>query len=711
MPAKHAAYLITSQRGQPIFISVKLSFAFVRVKNSVERRITNFIGTSIGDKSNMDLPSLSSSAEKSRSKKRRNTRQMKSLVSVALICLLSTRLVYGQGNSISIPFLETAPVIDGRPGDEAGGLPWRSFSSIVKSDSNSQDVAARYKIAYGYSFLYVFIECNSDSIVHRDRAYQNGDGFHMVIAKPDSGRPTDEFYVLRFSPGDITKNIPAGRNEWYYNIGLSGKRLSPATKLVCRSDSGISYFELLLSWNDVYPYHPLFSEGIGLNMCFVKAIGEKEKNYYYLKYDDKIQDELSRRQYLNVIFEKPTAISEPVSFAMLERRNIETGDCVKLKVISLVKSQSGVSYYFTMSSADNYVFTDLYEEKQLAAGSNENEFDLPAEKLPPSGYVVNWRCSDSSEGQIPFSILPRMDYEKEKEVLDRLREKATVGSYNSLLFMLENLFDEYRRVKPYETAGQIREGYYSYRDYIAKLENGGDSLARMTGIFRRAFLSEIDTTLQPYTVKVPKDYTTGKKYPLLVMLHGSGSDDRDILSGTDLSEGNFVELAPYGRGTSNCFTTDGAEIDVKEAIDDVIRNYSIDTSKIVIAGFSMGGYGAYRIFYEYPTLFKGVAVFSGNPSLATRWIGEGFPDFLNDKYLKPFKGVPVFVYHSKNDLNCPYELTEQLVAKLRAVGARVEFVTSEVGGHGIIDKGNISKYYRWLKSIAKSIDARYAKPR
>ncbi len=174
-----------------------------------------------------------------------------------------------------------------------------------------------------------------------------------------------------------------------------------------------------------------------------------------------------------------------------------------------------------------------------------------------------------------------------------------------------------------------------------------------------------------------------------------------MLGGTELTEGDFVEIAPYDRGTSNCFTTDGAEIDVREAIDDAIRNYAVDTARIVIAGFSMGGYGAYRIFYEYPRLFKGVAVFSGNPSLATRWIGEGFPDFLYEKYLKPFNGVPAFICHSKNDLNCPYELAKRLVGKLEAAGAKAEFVTSKEGGHGIIDAANISKYCEWLRGVIK----------
>jgi len=197
-------------------------------------------------------------------------------------------------------------------------------------------------------------------------------------------------------------------------------------------------------------------------------------------------------------------------------------------------------------------------------------------------------------------------------------------------------------------------------------------------------------------MRIPINFDRTKLYPLFVMLHGSGSDDRDMSNDGLLTDSNFIQIAPFGRGTSNCFTTDGAEVDVKEAIDDVIRNYPVDTTKIIIAGFSMGGYGAYRIFYEYPKQFKGIAVFSAHPNLAAKWIGEGYPDFLKLEYLKPFKNIPIFVYHSKNDLNCPYSLTEQLARKLILAGADLTFVTTEEGGHEIMDRSKISMYCEWL---------------
>ena len=34
------------------------------------------------------------------------------------------------------------------------------------------------------------------------------------------------------------------------------------------------------------------------------------------------------------------------------------------------------------------------------------------------------------------------------------------------------------------------------------------------------------------------------------------------------------------------------------------ENYSLDTTRIVLSGFSMGGYGVYRTFWESPEMFE-----------------------------------------------------------------------------------------------------------
>lgn len=602
-----------------------------------------------------------------------------------------------QSSNIPIPFLKFSPVVDGRPDKELDALEWRNFTFTQKTNNSNKDYDVRYKIGYSYSYLYLIIESSCDTISLRDRAYQNGDGFHMVVAKPNLGNSTDEFYVLAFSPANMAKNQAALKSVWYYNIDLSFKPLSASTKFECRTVNGKSYFELLLPWSDVYPYHPLFSDSVGLNLCFTKAVGSSEKNYYFMKYDKKIQWEQSRREYNVASFEQPKSIDSPATFARLLQRNSIAGKPLTIRMTSLSPSARSCRYTFSICSADSYTYSRTVKELQLPQGVSTTQFELTTTDLAPGGYRVIWRTPDGQEGEIPISLLPEISQKSERASLALLKGTISEGDYNTMSLMLNSILKEYSSVKAYETAGNVREAYLTYHKLLADLPRNRHLLSERPGVSRRAFLSAIDSTLQPYSVKLPQGYNPSKKYPLFVMLHGSGATDQGTLNG-NLTDGKYIEIAPLGRGTSNCYTVDNAQIDVKEAIDDAVKNFSVDTSKMVIAGFSMGGYGAYRIFYEYPKLFKCVVDFSGQPNNATEWLGKGYPDFLDPKYLKPFRSIPVFVYHSKNDLNCPFELTRQLVEKLKKTGAKVQQVTTEEEGHGVIDSDNIGTYYQWLRN-------------
>jgi predicted esterase len=136
-----------------------------------------------------------------------------------------------------------------------------------------------------------------------------------------------------------------------------------------------------------------------------------------------------------------------------------------------------------------------------------------------------------------------------------------------------------------------------------------------------------------------------------------------------------------------------------EALADVMVNYPVDTTRIIIAGFSMGGYGAMRVFWQFPDVFRGVAVLSGHPNLATKWIGEGHPDFLQENFLDPFRDVPVFIYHSRNDLNCPFALVEQMTDRLGHAGAMLTVSISEMGGHGVMDETAAPLFRKWVNAF------------
>lgn len=48
---------------------------------------------------------------------------------------------------------------------------------------------------------------------------------------------------------------------------------------------------------------------------------------------------------------------------------------------------------------------------------------------------------------------------------------------------------------------------------------------------------------------------------------------------------------------------------------------------------------------------------SGQPDLAIHYFpGEDHPNFLEDKNLGKFKGMPIFIFHRREDLKCPFAI-------------------------------------------------------
>jgi predicted esterase len=303
------------------------------------------------------------------------------------------------------------------------------------------------------------------------------------------------------------------------------------------------------------------------------------------------------------------------------------------------------------------------------------------------------------------TIVPAAAVEVYVKRLERIKTQLSPGSATTLRFLLDEAFASLRSLKPYETAAKERLALLRLEGDLTQAEAGRDMFTTRTGFLRRAFLSRIDHTLQPCCVRVPAGYNSkmSKKYPLIVFLHGSASNETNLAGFDFLGDGDSIELAPRGRGPSNAFTRDHAQEDIEEAIAAVIQSYPIDETRIILTGFSMGGYGVYRTFYEHPTRYRALAVFSGHPNLGSQYFpGEGHPNFLEDKNLGKFKGMPIFIFHGRDDRNCPFPVTQDLVGKLGRAGAKVEFITEAGAGHQRPGPEALARYHEWLKTVIRN---------
>ncbi len=135
------------------------------------------------------------------------------------------------------------------------------------------------------------------------------------------------------------------------------------------------------------------------------------------------------------------------------------------------------------------------------------------------------------------------------------------------------------------------------------------------------YRSEIDNSVQPYGLIVPKSFDPKMPSRLDVVLHGStrpvGLSELKFIARFDEGDGQnpsppdqpFIELHPLGR-VENCYRWAG-ETDVFEAIEDVCQRYNIDRSRIVLRGMSMGASGTWHLGLKHPDRFAALGPYCG----------------------------------------------------------------------------------------------------
>ena len=152
----------------------------------------------------------------------------------------------------------------------------------------------------------------------------------------------------------------------------------------------------------------------------------------------------------------------------------------------------------------------------------------------------------------------------------------------------------------------------------AEIKAGTAAWQKMTGRVNRAYRSAVDGTAQPYHLMIPASYDPSKPTPLYVYLHGRSQYDPDLgmgwAGGNDRpgaagGGGNYIRVEAFGRA-NNSYRWLG-EADVLECIAAVQKRYNIDPNRILLAGFSLGGAGAWQTGLHNPDMFCGLEIDAG----------------------------------------------------------------------------------------------------
>ena len=186
----------------------------------------------------------------------------------------------------------------------------------------------------------------------------------------------------------------------------------------------------------------------------------------------------------------------------------------------------------------------------------------------------------------------------------------------------------------------------------------------------QGYRSEIDGSAQPFGLVIPDGHDFGKPIPLYVWLHGRGDKNTDLhflqeraTRAGEIAPPGAIVLHPFGR---HCVGWKHAgEIDVFEAMISVMSRYNIDSDRIVLIGFSMGGAGAWHIGAHYAHRFVAVSPGAGFAETARyqKLMPEMYPPYYEQKLWGQYD-VPNYVRNLFNTQVIAYsgELDKQIQA-------------------------------------------------
>ncbi|HJR18834.1 MAG TPA: prolyl oligopeptidase family serine peptidase, partial [Actinomycetota bacterium] len=232
-----------------------------------------------------------------------------------------------------------------------------------------------------------------------------------------------------------------------------------------------------------------------------------------------------------------------------------------------------------------------------------------------------------------------------------------------------------------------------------------ESHAPASGHINRLYVSHLDLgegaqperpmfrgKIQPYSVFVPASYREGAPAPLHLWLHSlaAGYNQYRIFAPNSLTQlgdqrGSFI-LTPAGRGPDGWYHHE-AEVDVFEAWADLKARYDIDGTRVTIGGYSMGGYGTYKLASQYPDLFAKAFAVVGPPDediLGGPSGGAAGGDGHVFDIVENLRNVPLLMWNGMIDELVPVLGPIRLENRLHELGYRHELNVFPMYDHFLI---------------------------
>jgi predicted peptidase len=210
----------------------------------------------------------------------------------------------------------------------------------------------------------------------------------------------------------------------------------------------------------------------------------------------------------------------------------------------------------------------------------------------------------------------------------------------------------------------------------------------------------------PYRFLQPLKMEKGRKYPLVLFLHGAGERGND--DSIQLRNGVQLFVKPEVREQFPCYMlvpqcpSDLKWVDtdwhldkhlmpdtlsfplrlVVALLNKTIREYPIDTTRIYLTGISMGGFGVWDLLQRFPNKFAAAAPVCGG---------------ADETKAELLKNIPIWDFQGGNDKLVKTIRSRNIIAAIRAAGGHPIYTEYAGMGHHCWDSayGDL-KIPKWM---------------
>jgi predicted peptidase len=194
-----------------------------------------------------------------------------------------------------------------------------------------------------------------------------------------------------------------------------------------------------------------------------------------------------------------------------------------------------------------------------------------------------------------------------------------------------------------------------------------------------------------YTLSLPSSFSPSESYPLLVALHYGG--EVTPFFSKDFVE-SFVQPAFHDLGAiivapdcpADVWTNIVSESAVLELILLLMEEYTIDSDRVALMGYSMGGSGSWYLAARHPDIFSAAIPVSAPVDVSTTPI---------------IQDVPLYVIHGeKDELFSPVD-ARLLYHKQKTSGAEIEMTIVAGASHYQLGRfiNSLKATIPWLRKI------------